>query len=215
MNEKFIERTKKECDSLEFAIKKNDELIEELLQDENVRKYLKVSKDNDELKNELSNLLLRLSCTEIMKCNHVFIKTDVVYDRSDRDRVIREGVYHCLKCGLTNEYEVKGVPKSKLNKLQRKMWELYNASYGISITDQVYSLDRAKIVYEGIMSMNPNITPVELKEIFPILYNTANKSAGSAKSAATIWYEMEERSIDAAISTLDRINGEEKSKIKK
>lgn len=212
MNEK-LERTKKECDSLELLIKKSDELLEELLQDEKVKRYLEVSKDNDELKNKLSNLLLELACAEIRECNHVFVKTDVVYDRSDRDRVIRKNVYHCLKCGLTNEYEVKEIPKSRLNKLQKEMWELYygNACNGIFVTDQVYSLDRARIVYEGIMSINPDITPFELKEIFPILYNSANKSA---KSAATIWYEMEQKTTDTAIATIDRIN-EDKTKIKK
>ena len=215
MNEK-LERTKIECDSLELLIKKSDELLEELLQDEKVKRYLEVSKDNAELKNKLSNLLLELACAEIRECNHVFVKTDVVYDRSDRDRVIRNNVYHCLKCGLTNEYEVKEIPKSRLNKLQKEMWELYygNACNGIFVTDQVYSLDRAKIVYEGIMSINPDITPFELKEIFPILYNSANKSA---KSAATIWYEMEQKSIDDAIATIDRIssNSVDKTKIKK
>ena len=124
MNEK-LERTKKECDSLELLIKKSDELLEELLQDEKVKRYLEVSKDNAELKNKLSNLLLELACAEIRECNHVFVKTDVVYDRSDRDRVTRRNVYHCLKCGLTNEYEVKEIPKSRLNKLQKEMWELY------------------------------------------------------------------------------------------
>ena len=210
MNEKFIERTKKERDSLEHAIRENDELLEELLQDEKVRKYLEVSKDNDELKTKLSNMLLELACKEIMECKHVFVKTEVVCDRSDRDRVIRKGVYHCLKCGLTNEYEVKEVPKSRLNNLQREMWELYygNACNGIFVTDQVYSLDRARIVYEGIMSMNPNITSVELKEVFPILYNS------TAKSAATIWYEMEQKSIDDAISALDRIRRDNEDKIK-
>lgn len=212
MNEK-LESMREECDSLELLIKKSDELLEELLQDEKVRKYLEVSKDNAELKNKLSNLLLELACAEIRECNHVFVKTDVVYDRSDRDRVIRKNVYHCLKCGLTNEYEVKEIPKSRLNKLQKEMWELYygNACNGIFVTDQVYSLDRARIVYEGIMSINPDITPFELKEIFPILYNSANKSA---KSAATIWYEMEQKTTDTAIATIDRIN-EDKTKIKK
>ena len=71
-------------------------------------------------------------------------------------------------------------------------------------------MHRAKIIYEGIVSMNPNITSVELKEIFPILYSDSK----SAKSAATIWYEMEQKSIDRAIATIDRIN-EDKTKIKK
>lgn len=212
MNEK-LESMREECDSLELLIKKNDELLAELLQDEKVRKYLEVSKDNAELKSKLSNLLLELACAEIRECNHVFVKTDVVYDRSDRDRVIRRNVYHCLKCGLTNEYEVKEIPKSRLNKLQKEMWELYygNACNGIFVTDQVYSLDRARIVYDGMMSIRPNITPVELKEVFPILYYNDNKNT---KSAATIWYEMEQKSIDDAIATIDRIN-EDKTKIKK
>lgn len=183
------------------------------MQDEKVKRYLEVSKDNAELKNKLSNLLLELARAEIRECKHVFVKTDVVYDRSDRDRVIRRNVYHCLKCGLTNEYELKEVPKSRLNKLQREMYELCSEQIcnGILVVDQVYSLDRARIVYDGIMSINPDITPFELKEIFPILYNSANKSA---KSAATIWYEMEQKTTDTAIATIDRIN-EDKTKIKK
>lgn len=207
-----LKEIKEKKETLEKQIKDNDAVIQELLENEKVKKYISISEDNEKLKDSLKKLLLELACREIMECNHIFVKTEVVSDRSDRDRVTRTNVYHCLKCGLTNEYQVKEVPISKLDDLQKEMFELYygNACNGIFIRDEIYSLDKASAIYDLIMRINPSISLDEFKNAFPTMYKTRY----GKKSAAEQWYKMEQRCEDNAIATLNRIlkNNEGKRK---
>ena len=207
-----LKEIKEKCSELETQIKNNDAAIQELLEDEKVKSYISASEDNKKLKDLLKKLLLELACNEIIECKHIFVKTEVVYDTSDRDGVKGINVYHCLKCGLTNEYKVKEVPISKLDDLQKEMFELYygNACNGIFIRDEIYSLDKASVVYDLIMRINPNISLDEFKNVFPAMYKTRYRK----KSAAELWYEMEERCHSGAIATLNRILDDKNEKKK-
>ena len=151
-------------------LEENDKRLSELLQDEKVREYLSVMKDSEILRSFLQINEANLRYSEIEKCKHIYVVTDEVENDSYCDGVAK--VYHCLKCGLTNEYEVKNIEVNLLDTVQLGMFRLFKESAFESyvIGDEIYSLELAKTIYQVIINENPNITNAELELRFLELY---------------------------------------------
>lgn len=156
----------------------NDRRLEELLQDEKVKEYVSILKDSESIR-----ILLR---QEMENCDHVFVQTKRVTSEKYPNGV---RVFHCLKCGLTNEYAAKNISSD----LSSDMAELYSSSFlrSLVISDKICSLERARKLYQLIISGNPNISHKDIIEKFDELYK---KTEG--------------------IASLNRVNGD-KTKVKK
>lgn len=191
---------------LNTRINENDKKIQELFKDENVRKFVNLLDENKRL-----SLAIREGMEE---CSHVFVMTDVCEEGNV--------VYHCLKCGLTNEYTVKKQDKI-LTEYEMQVSDIFKRTFVkgviVGIADK---LSVAREVYDFIKRENQSISHTELQETFARAYPkfVELKERGTLgkckikKSAAEQWYEMEQRCEDNAIATLNRIveNNEGKRK---
>lgn len=142
----------------------NDRRLEELLQDEKVKEYVSILKDSESIR-----ILLR---QEMENCDHVFVQTERVTSEKFPNGV---RVFHCLKCGLTNEYAAKNISSD----LSSDMTELYGSSFlrSLVISDKICSIDRARKLYQLIVSSNPNISHKDIIEKFDELYKKAERIA--------------------------------------
>lgn len=191
---------------LSTRINENDKKIQELLKDENVRKFINLLDEN----NRLTKGLIQ----GMEECSHTFVMTEVCEEGNV--------VYHCLKCGLTNEYDVKKQDKI-LTQYEIEMSDIFKKTFAkgviVGIADK---LSVAREVYDFIKRENSSISHAELQEAFVRAYPkfVELKERGTLgkckpkKSAAELWYEMEERCEDNAIATLNRIKENNEGKIK-
>ena len=177
MSNELIELRKRK-EELESSIKTNDKILEELLEDEKVKQFFAVSKENEELINRLRRLKTNLVVAEMENCAHVFVKTSVVVDRSDSHRNCKDEVFHCVKCGLTNYYSVLELPDSMLDEEKRFMSYIFaeTSDFGVLISKNICSLETAKAVYEILTIVYPKIMHKELKERFSLLYPMIEES---------------------------------------
>lgn len=141
----------------EFLLDKYQEVskkLKELIKDERVKEYIHIITVMKAV-----NLML---VEEMTKCNHIFVKTKENSDTS---------IYHCLKCGLTNNYELKN---TSLDELQKSMKEIYEKTFlnGTIIYDEECNLHTAKKLYDMIVSCNENIAIDVLIEKFKLLYTS-------------------------------------------
>jgi len=188
-------------------INNNNAKIQELLKDENVRKFINLLDENKRL-----SLAIREGMEE---CSHVFVMTDVCEEGNV--------VYHCLKCGLTNEYAVKK-PDKILTEYEMQVSNIFKRTFvkGIILGDGVCKLNIAREVYDFIKRNSGPITKDKLQDAFSHGYPKFVEMREKAtlgkckpkKSAAELWYEIEERSVDNAIATLNRITENDERKRK-
>lgn len=160
-----------ESNYIDFLLNKREEnnrRLEELLQDEKVKKYVSILKDSESIR-----ILLR---HEMENCDHVFVQTERVTSEEHPSGV---RVFRCLKCGLTNEYGAKNISSD----LSSDMDELYRSSFlrSLVIRDKIYQLGRARKLYQLIISSNPNISRYEMIEKFDELYKKREKIATIVK----------------------------------
>ena len=183
---------------LGIRINSNNEKLQELLKDEKVRKFINILEENKRLS---------LGIKEGMEeCSHVFVMTNVCEEGNV--------VYHCLKCGLTNEYGVKKQDKV-LTEYEMQTSDIFKRTFvnGVILGDGVCKLSIAREVYDWIKREKLSISHAELQEAFLHAYpkfvemrerGTLGKCKPN-KSAAQLWYEMEERSEERAIATLNKL----------
>ena len=165
-----LEKIRNDRKYITSRLEENNRRLSELLQDEKVSEYLRIMKDSEILRSFLQINEANLRYSEMGKCEHIYVVTDEVEDDSYCDGVAK--VYHCLKCGLTNEYEVKNIDVSSLDTDQLGMFRLFKESAFESfvIGDEIYSLELAKTIYQTITNENPNISNAELELRFLELY---------------------------------------------
>lgn len=113
--------------------------------------------------------------------------------------------------------------KKVLTELENQIVDIFSRTFldGMIISDEVCNLNIAREVYDFIKRENLSISHAELQEVFlysyPKFEEMKNKGTlgkcNTNKSAAELWYEMEERCEERAIATLNRIV--EKNKVKR
>lgn len=131
-------------------------------ENEIVRKYLKLQKEQKKLTMELANISKEINIQKWSSCNHIWVITKHDYDATEG----RSYNYcSCIKCGLSYEvfldYEKMG--KDALNDPARKEMFDYlfthnTAQYKGLSSNYSCNLDEAQAIYQKIKAKNPDIT---------------------------------------------------------
>ena len=160
-----IKTYRDECAALRSTIEENDKKIKELLTNPIVCKFFRLYSDNIKLKEKLNVTEKRLSYLEMSECQHAFVITEFVEQKK-----YGEPIYHCVKCGLTNYYDIKGTPE-QVDIIKLQMGDIFIDTFinGTLLTNELISLEDAKDVYNTIIKNNPNITNTELQKTLPIV----------------------------------------------
>lgn len=163
----ITENQKKECAELQRTIEENERIINELLTNPLVSEFFRLYSKNKKIKQELSKKQQRLSYLEMNECQHAFIITGIEKDW-ESGRTTKNPIYHCIKCGLTNKYDVTET-SDLVDGIESQMGYIFadTAKNGVLLCNQTISLEDALSTYKKIMMINPNITIWGLKSIFP------------------------------------------------
>lgn len=166
---KTIKGYKDECSNLRIKTEENDKRIRELLTNPIVSEFFKLYSENIKLKEKLSAKEQRLAHLEMSECQHAFVITGTEKDW-ESGRTIKTPIYHCVKCGLTNYYDVTNT-NDLVDGIKSQMGFIFADTFrnGILLSNQIISLEDAKDVYNAIINNSPNTTNAELQKIFPIV----------------------------------------------
>lgn len=164
-----IKGYKDECSNLRIKTEENDKRIRELLTNPIVSEFFKLYSENIKLKEKLSAKEQRLALLEMSECQHAFVITGTEKDW-ENGRTIKTPIYHCVKCGLTNYYDVTDI-NDLVDGIKSQMGFIFADTFrnGILLSNQIISLEDAKDVYNTIINNSPNTTNAELQKIFPIV----------------------------------------------
>lgn len=147
---KELEYLREDYQNAKNIVEANNKILEELLQEPLVRLYRDTCIQNEGEKKKLETLGFSLAIQEMTECEHIFVKTET----------IREPIYHCLKCGLTNGYAVKKVNPRILNIAENNMEYIFKETKenGIILNKRsTCPLDIAKEIYEEIQNNTKNL----------------------------------------------------------
>lgn len=159
-----IKRLEEQISTLSTLKAENDKKIEEFLEDEKVRQFLNLYQDTQMIKKTLEEKQKQYVQCKMESCEHVYVATEVV----NQEDGTKSKVYHCLRCGLTNEYAVKDMsdlvayPFSEMEDLYAETY--INAYILESEVIEIPFLEYAKI-FEVAEKENPDLSLPELKEI--------------------------------------------------
>lgn len=164
-----IKTYRDECTILRSTVEENDKRIRELLTDPMVSEFFRLHSDNIKLKDKLSEKEQRLAHLEMSECQHAFVITDIEKDW-ENGRTIRTPIYHCVKCGLTNYYDVTNT-NDLIDGIKSQMGFIFADTFrnGILLSNEIISLADANDVYNGIINISPHPTNAELQKTFPIV----------------------------------------------
>lgn len=160
--ESVVKRLKDELDTLLNIKRENDRQIEEYLKDERIRQFLSLYNGNEELRNLINAKNLEYMVANMKTCNHAFVVTEVVPQKNGTE----SRVFKCVKCGLTNEHEVKD--RSLLVSYPESiMGMIFKDTFlnSILIYDDVLDIPFEEIskIYDIIIEENPYIGIYELR----------------------------------------------------
>lgn len=167
---KELEFLREDYKKTKKLVEANNRILKLLLENSLVKMYRDTYAQNEAKKKELEALEVSLTQQEMIECEHVFVRAEIQKEM-DYDRIVKEPIYHCLKCGLTNAYSVKGVNPVLLSKIENNMEYIFDktAKNGIILHERrTCPLDIAKEIYEKIQNGTKNltITKEQLKTYF-------------------------------------------------
>lgn len=137
----------------------------DLIEEENVKKYIELCKENVILKSSISNLYKKIIMNQYEKCNHVYVTcgytTDGDYDSST---IAYRG---CIKCGLTTE----AYNNEYFNNIMNEFFKKHSLEYDVDRMPgkriaRYIDLDTARMLYTSIIKDYPDIDDDELVNIF-------------------------------------------------
>lgn len=164
---KELEYLREDYQNAKNIVEANNKILEGLLQEPLVRLYRETYIQNEEEKTKLETLGTSLAIQEMMECEHIFVRTEKT----------SESIYHCLKCGLTNEYEVKRVNPITLSTTEHNMSYIFykTRKNGIVLNERcIYPLEFAKEIYEQIQNNIKTLSNEELKMYFLVVLSKNN-----------------------------------------
>lgn len=158
-----------ECIILRNLTAENDKVINELLKNPIVNEFFELYLDNIKLKEKLSSKEKMLAHLEMSECQHAFVMTGLEKD-SELGIIMKTPIYHCVKCGLTNYYDVTNT-NDLVDGIKSQMGFIFADTFrnGILLSNEIISLVDAKDVYNEIINISPNTTNAELQKTFPIV----------------------------------------------
>lgn len=149
-------------DVVERLKRKSKELYKIYNENEEVRKFLKMQKEEIELQKEKAKLEQEINVYKWSTCNHIWLITKQSYD-SGEGRTYN--YCSCVKCGLSYEIfeEYETVGKEILNNEKKAqmfdfLQEHPSARYKGLKSNYFCNLQKAQSIYEGIKKRNPDLT---------------------------------------------------------
>ena len=179
--DEVIKDYRDKCITLRKQTKENDKRIRKLLTNPIVSEFFKLYSENIKLKEKLSVEEQRLAHLEMSECQHAFVITGREIDR-ENGRIIRTPIYHCIKCGLTNYYDVTNT-NDLVDEIKSQMGFIFADTFrnGILLSNEIITLAEAIDVYNEIINKAPNTTNAELQLTFPIVLSRMKKIIGNSR----------------------------------
>ena len=168
---KKLTRLRERVNVLNHQKELNESRLNELLENPLVKEFRKIFITNEEIEAKLSTAEERLAICEMQECEHAFIITDIITDR-ECDRIVRNPVYHCVRCGLTNHHDLLDL-NDIVDYVKGQMGNIFGdtSMNGTLLSKEVISVDNM-VKINKIISINPNITNEELKQVVGKLLTT-------------------------------------------
>ena len=155
--------------------------IEHLKENEIIKKYLELKKENDSLYDKQMKLYRNICLEKYASCNHILVNSKIIYDEYDGRTRIYSG---CIKCGLDNSVLCEqGVVVPYANKI---MVEFLKKHYlnGVD-TGLICNIDLATSIYSRIMEAHPNIDDkLAIKYFKAALHNIRKKTVSEERQVA-------------------------------
>lgn len=127
--------------------------LEQLKNNEIVRRYLKLKEENDNLYGKQLKLYDSIKREEYDECKHILVYSKIEYDRHEGRTYRNCG---CIKCGLDDS--VLDEERDWLTNTQKIMYDYLRKNYlkGIK-TDILCDIDLATSIYSKINEAHPDI----------------------------------------------------------
>ncbi len=151
--------------------------IQDMQQQEIIKKYLELQKQKDNLEDEYNQLYKEVKMEEYKSCQHILV-TDTVAGSGFN----YQQYFGCIKCGLTSK--VLDFPREKLNSLQ--LQAMYDYLYKNHFINNTFydlrrltgietnidcDIDLAQAIYTRIKNAHPTIDDVTAIKYFEIALN--------------------------------------------
>ena len=162
-----MSKTKQEYDKIIEQRTVIVDKIKELKNNEIVKKYLELEKENDNLYYRQINLYGKLKREEYDNCNHVLVYSKVEYDSFEGRSYKYCG---CIKCGLDNS--VLAEERDWLPYERKIMYDYLRKKYlkGIK-TDILCDINLATSIYSKIKESHPDIDDETAIKYFEVALN--------------------------------------------
>lgn len=158
-----VKRLSEELDVLWKLKRNNDSRIDAFLEDPRIREFLNLYQSNEEIRKAIEIKTQQYIVEKMSECNHAYVITEVVPFENGKS----SKVYKCVKCGLTNEYDVKGM-SDVVDSPKCIMGDIYKDTFlnSILIYDEIIDIPFEEIakIYEIVTTEYPNISLIELRE---------------------------------------------------
>jgi len=163
MSEKLT-RLRERVNVLNQQKEQNEARMKELLENPLVKEFKELFTANEKINGKLFLAEEELAIAEMEECRHAFIITDIITDR-ECDRIVRNPVYYCVRCGLTNHHDLLDL-NDIVDDVKGQMGEIFRdtSMNGTLLSNEIISVDSMVKINEAV-SMNPNITNEELKKV--------------------------------------------------
>lgn len=132
--------------------------LEELLKNDNVKKYIEINDLMNEIYQEIPKLDLKISKAEMSECNHIWIISNICKEW-DGHRNNNYEYHTCIKCGLSTMARDKAYDKYFATPLDKIMVTILD-EYGLkgTKTNIICSYELANSIYNKIKTAHPDIT---------------------------------------------------------
>ena len=144
---------KKEYDEVTEQRKRIIEEIKPLEENDVVKKYFELKKQNEILYEKQLTLYKEMKNEEYECCEHVLVYSEIDYDRYEGRTYRSRG---CIKCGLDNS--VSKQRREWLSFYQKIMYDYLSKKYLSGMETKIAcDLDLAQAIYSKIKETHPNI----------------------------------------------------------
>lgn len=161
--ENEVKRLEEELKMLLDVKRNNDKILDDFLDDPRIREFFDLYNCNEGIKTAIEQKIKRYNIVKMETCCHAYVITEVVSLENGKDAK----VYTCVKCGLTNEFDVKGV-SDFVDSPKSLMGQIYKDTFlnSILIYDNVIDIPIEEIskIYDVIISKYPYISLYELRK---------------------------------------------------
>ena len=144
---------KRKYEELKNQREKTIEELNQLREDDRVKRYIELQSKNETLYNEQIALYQELKKEEYSSCNHILVYSEIDYDRYEERSYKRCG---CIKCGLDGS--VSSQSREYLPFSQKIMYDYLRKNHlRGKETNIACDLDLAHAIYSKVKEVHPDI----------------------------------------------------------